>query len=208
MAQNAIHFVKTLGELVRPEIFSLDALNDISESRNKMDSIKDKFAQDHGANLNNLKQRVTGEIARPDGLSNKDRNQKALTHWFSQDKGEAQAGFEQILAARLKDAERRSAEPQLESMPSSEDSWLAWTSEDEHLFDRPVKQMWKDYDDEQTALVKVDYIDQREHFDAQPGDAPVSRELSQDEVSQAEYLERIDVGTAVHGGNISLNYWI
>ncbi len=94
---------------------------------------------------------------------------------------------------------RRSNLPLLESLPSSEDSWLAWTSEDEYLFDRPVQQMWKEYDDEQTALVKVVYIAQGPaQFDAQPEEAQ----------DMDEYLEKIDVGTATHGGSMSLNYWV
>ncbi|MDQ5967295.1 MAG: hypothetical protein QG625_3451 [Cyanobacteriota bacterium erpe_2018_sw_39hr_WHONDRS-SW48-000098_B_bin.30] len=205
MVANVMLFVKSLSELVRPEVLlevnngqiAMPDLNQIVREKHKMDSLKDKFATDHAANLSNIKRRATGEIASPDGLSNKQRHHKAILHWFNTEK----PNQEKALTERLQSVEmsRRSNLPMLEPLPSSEDSWLAWTSEDEYLFDRPVQQMWKEYDDEQTALVKVDYIAQGpSQFDAQP-------EVAQD---MDEYLEKIDVGTATHGGSMSLNYWV
>lgn len=214
MIFNVMLFVKSLSELVRPEVLAevnngnmqMPDLGDIARQQSKMIAMKEKFAGDHGANLGNLKRRATGEIARPDGLTTRDSHKKAMGHWFHVEKESP----EQALSDRLEQASRSRQNnlPAIEPLPSSEDSFLAWTSEDEYFFDRPVREMWKTFDDESTDLIKADvrYVNEGPaKFDAQP-------ESNQSENSEVDedYLSKIDVGSAFHSqSSISLsNYWV
>lgn len=214
MIFNVMLFVKSLSELVRPEVLAevnngnmqMPDLGDIARQQSKMIAMKEKFASDHGANLGNLKRRATGEIARPDGLTSRDSHKKAMGHWFHVEKESP----EQALSERLEQASRSRLNnlPAIEPLPSSEDSFLAWTSEDEYFFDRPVREMWKTFDDECTDLIKADvrYVNEGPaKFDAQP-------ETNQGESGDLDedYLSKIDVGSAFHSqSSISLsNYWV
>jgi len=210
---NVLLFVRSLSELVRPEVLAevnsgkmpMPNLGEIAGNQDKMVSLKDKFACDHGANLSNLKRRATGEIATPDGLSNMERHRKAMLRWFSSERESP----EQALNERMKQVEQRrlNSLPSLPSLPSSEDSFLAWTSEDEYLFDRPVKQQWKDYDDSLNQLATVvEYINEGPSaFDAQP--AQKFEEGSDCDLE--DMLSKIDVGTAYHASSSLMmpNYW-
>lgn len=215
MISNVLLFVRSLGELVRPEVLAevnsgkmpMPNLGQIASNQDKMVSLKGKFACDHGANLSNLKWRATGEVATPDGLSNMERHRKAMLRWFSSERESP----EQALNERMQQVELRRLRslPSLPSLPSSEDSFLAWTSEDEYLFDRPVQQQWKKYDDSlnQVATV-IEYINEgASAFDAQP--AQMVENATAADCDLDEMLAKIDVGTAYHASSSLLmpNYW-
>ncbi len=210
MLFNVMLLVKGLTELARPAVLAevnsgnlpMPDLRAVVNDQSKMSSIKGKFEVDHAANLGNLKRRATGEISCPDGLSTRDRQRKALSYWFSAE--EERESQEKSLNDRLDAAARATRLPMLEPLPSSEDCFLAWTSEDEYLFDRPVKESWRSFEESSNSLVKVEYV----HQSGQSSFAP--EENSQSNVDAfAEVSDDIGVGTAYHGGNLTMpSYWV
>jgi hypothetical protein len=210
MLFNVMLLVKGLTELARPAVLAevnsgnlpMPDLRAVVNDQSKMSSIKGKFEVDHAANLGNLKRRATGEVSCPDGLSTRDRQRKALSYWFSAE--EERESQEKSLNDRLDAAARATRLPMLEPLPSSEDCFLAWTSEDEYLFDRPVKESWRNFEESSNSLVKVEYV----HQSGQSSFAP--EENSQSNLDAlAEVSDDIGVGTAYHGGNLTMpSYWV
>lgn len=179
MISSVILFVKSLSSFVRPEVLadvnsgnmSLPDIGHIMRSRKKMAALRGKFACDHGANMGELKRRVSSDVKSSDGLSIRDRQEMAISHWFSPER----PGSQDVLNERLLNFERNRiyALPRIEPLPSVEDSFLAWSSEDEYLFETPVVELWRDFEGERTA-VAIYMESGPSQFDASPSQTEFS----------------------------------
>lgn len=107
-------------------------------------------AQSHQAfNLNDA--RRLADADREDNVLCRERQKEAMMHWF----GDTRRSEVEAIESRINDIDRgrRAGMPLIEPLPSIEDSFLAWTNEDEYLFDSSIKESWRDFDDDQTGLV-------------------------------------------------------
>lgn len=170
MISSVILFVKGISEIVSQSNLAesgnmqIPDIGHIMRSRKKMAALKGKFACNHGANLGELKRLADSEVKSSDGLSMKERQRNAIIHWFNPEK----AGKQDLLSERLQNFERnrKYSLPAIEPLPSVEDSFLAWSSEDEYLFEAPVRELWRDFADERTVVAV--YVDADPEFDASP----------------------------------------
>jgi len=128
--------------------------DDISKNKKKLVSMRSKRATvEHEAaalDLEAFRNRVNSDKPKSDGLCLRDRHKSAMKHWFKKEG----RGDEEVIAKRLS-TPTASRLPALEPLPSSEDSFLAFTCDDEVLFDAPVRERWKEFVDEKTAVVPV-----------------------------------------------------
>lgn len=128
--------------------------DDINKTKKKLVNMRFKrAAENHEAaplDLEAFRARVSNDRPKSDGRCLRDRHKSAMKHWFKKD----DAGDEELIAQRLAQSSS-SRLPVLEPLPSSEDSFLAFTCDDEVLFDPPVRERWKEFVDEKTAVVRV-----------------------------------------------------
>lgn len=128
--------------------------DDIAKTKKKLVSMRFKRSNESDEanvlDLEAVRARVHTDKPKKDGLSMRDRHKSAMKHWFNKDT----AGDEEVIAQRLS-APPASRLPALEPLPSSEDSYLAFTCDDEVFFDAPVLERWKEFVDEKTAVVRV-----------------------------------------------------
>jgi hypothetical protein len=128
--------------------------DDIAKTKTKLAAMR--FKRHSGADraapldLEAVRARVHTDKPKGDGLSLRDRHKSAMKHWFKKET----AGDEEVIAQRLSTTSS-SRLPALEPLPSSEDSFLAFTCDDEVFFDAPVIERWKEFVDEKTAVVRV-----------------------------------------------------
>jgi hypothetical protein len=147
------------GKLVRPEPIAekLPDWDDISKNKKKlvaMRSRRDTLNPDGDSrpslDLDAVRARVNDEHNKRPVGSARDQHKKGMKHWFKKDLPSGEDAIAQRLApppaSRL---------PALEPLPSSEDSFLAFTCDDELFFDPPVRERWKELVDEKTAVVRV-----------------------------------------------------
>jgi hypothetical protein len=147
------------GKLIRPEPIAEKLLDwdDISKNKKKlvaMRSRRETLDPDGDArpslDLEAVRARVCDDSnKRPIG-STRDQHKKGMKHWFKKD----MPSGEDVIAQRLAPPQA-SRLPALEPLPSSEDSFLAFTCDDELFFDPPVRERWKELVDEKTAVVRV-----------------------------------------------------
>jgi hypothetical protein len=128
--------------------------DDITKTKQKLVAMRFKRGDDDDAtsrlDLEAVRARVTADKLNRDGLSVRDRHKVAMKHWFkSQTKAD-----EEVIAQRLSPPPS-SRLPAIEPLPSSEDSYLAFTCDDEVFFDAPVLERWKEFADEKTSIVRV-----------------------------------------------------
>jgi len=128
--------------------------DNIAKNKKKLAAMRSKRAHvEHepaALDLEAFRNRVNSDKPKSDGRCLRDRHKSAMNHWFKKEG----LGDEEVIAKRLS-APPTSRLPALEPLPSSEDSFLAFTCDDEILFDAPVHERWKDYVDEKTAVVPV-----------------------------------------------------
>jgi len=126
----------------------------LHKTKKKLVSMRFKRSSDASGSLpldlEAVRDRVNIDKPKSDGLSLRDRHKSAMKHWFKKD----------VMSEEEKIAERLSPQsssrlPALEPLPSSEDSYLAFTCDDEVFFDAPVRERWKEFVDEKTAVVRV-----------------------------------------------------
>jgi hypothetical protein len=147
MIANVLLFVKELGSsLVNTtgKSFEMPDFQTIKLNKNRLNSMKER--PDMAAKVDT--RRFLSSAA---GLTTQERQKKAISHWFTDEKvSEASK-----IAQRLEDKDRatRDGLPAIEPLPSQEDSLLAWTSEDAHLMDGAVTESWRNYCDDGSELV-------------------------------------------------------
>ncbi len=95
--------------------------------------------------------RRMADTDREDNVLCRERQKEAMLHWF----GDTRRGEVEAIEQRINDIDRsrRAGLPLIEPLPSIEDSFLAWTNEDEYLFEGSIKESWRDFDDDHTGLV-------------------------------------------------------
>ena len=98
-----------------------------------------------------LQQRLWVDSDRQDNVLCRERQKEAMMRWF----GDSRRGEVEAIEQRINniDRGRRAGMPLIEPLPSIEDSFLAWTNEDEYLFEASIKESWRDFDEDQTGLV-------------------------------------------------------
>jgi hypothetical protein len=128
--------------------------DDIAKTKKKLVAMRFKrnSEDDRPAplDLEAVRARVHSDKPKRDGLSLRDRHKSAMKHWFKSDA----VSDEGVIAQRLS-TPPASRLPSIEPLPSSEDSYLAFTCDDEVFFDAPVLERWKEFVDEKTAIVRV-----------------------------------------------------
>jgi len=150
LISNVLLFVKSLSSsvtlarrgLILPEIFDL--------KRNK-ERLTRMRVQAHQGHFDLDDARRMADTDRDGNVFCRERQHEAMMHWF----GDARRTEVEEIEQRINDIGRgrRAGLPQIEPLPSIEDSFLAWTNEDEYLFESSIKESWKDFDDDQTGLV-------------------------------------------------------
>jgi hypothetical protein len=75
---------------------------------------------------------------------------KVANHWFRKPGDDR----EEAIAARLEPSSANTL-PTPPPLPSSEDSFLAFNSDDELFFDPPARERWRELSDDKTAVVPV-----------------------------------------------------
>jgi hypothetical protein len=147
---NVLLLVKSLSSSVTRAKGGLVLPNFIDIDRNKQ-RLAQMRAQSHqgGFNLNDARRMADTE--RADNVLCRERQKESMMHWF----GDTRRSEVEQIEQRINDIDRgrRAGMPLIEPLPSIEDSFLAWTNEDECLFDPSIKESWRDFDDDQTALV-------------------------------------------------------
>lgn len=147
MIANVLLFVKELGSsLVNTtgKSFEMPDFQTIKLNKNRLNSMKER--PEMAAKVDT--RRFLSSAA---GLTTQERQKKAISHWFTDEKvTEAHK-----IAQRLEDRDRatRDGLPSIEPLPSQEDSLLAWTSEDAYLMDCAVTESWRSYCDDGSELV-------------------------------------------------------
>jgi hypothetical protein len=128
--------------------------DDIAKNKKKLMAMRSKRGNQVDGpapmDLEAVRARVHTDRPKKDGLSTRDRHKVAMNHWFKA----GSAADEEVIAQRLS-TPPASRLPALEPLPSSEDSYLAFTCDDEVLFDAPVLERWREFVDEKTAIVRV-----------------------------------------------------
>jgi len=128
--------------------------DDIAKTKKKLVAMRFKRNSDEDGpaplDLEAVRARVHSDKPKRDGLSLRDRHKSAMKHWFKSDA----AGEAAVIAERLS-TPAASRLPSIEPLPSSEDSYLAFTCDDEVFFDAPVLERWKEFVDEKTDIVRV-----------------------------------------------------
>jgi hypothetical protein len=135
--------------------------DDIAKTKKKLAAMRFKRETENEItrlDLEALRARVTTDKPKRDGRSLRDRHRSAMNHWFKSDG----TGEEEVIAQRLS-APPASRLPAIEPLPSSEDSYLAFTCDDAVFFDDPVQERWKDFADERTAVVRVRRSDEQSY---------------------------------------------
>lgn len=154
MQHNLIDLVKSFGSAFLPRISEsgIIELPDFGNmQRNKQRLSRMKQGQRRILDMASVRSRLNNEELE---AAKKEQQRQALNHWFEDDK----AAEEEALNERLGDLERgrRYGLPAIEPLPSVEDSFLAWSSEDAYMLDAPVLESWRSYGDDDTSLVYVD----------------------------------------------------
>lgn len=150
MISNVLLLVKSLSSTVSRAKGGLILPNFIDIDRNKQ-RLAQMRAQSHqgGFNLNDA--RRMADTDREENVLCRERQKTAMMHWF----GDSHRSEVEAIEQRINDIDRgrRAGMPLIEPLPSIEDSFLAWTNEDEYLFESSIKESWRDFDDDQTGLV-------------------------------------------------------
>lgn len=155
MISNVLLLVKNLGTslnfsngLIVPDFFNME--------RNKQRLTRMRVQAHQGSfDLNDA--RRMADTDREDNVLCRERQQEAMLHWF----GDTRRSEVEAIEERFNDIDRsrRAGLPLIEPLPSIEDSFLAWTNEDEYLFEGSIKESWRDFDDDQTGLVLASNYD-------------------------------------------------
>lgn len=147
MIANVLLFVKELGSsLVNTtgKSFEMPDFQTIKLNKNRLNSMKER--PEMAAKIDS--RRFLSSAA---GLTTQERQKKAISHWFTDEKASEADKIAQRLEAR--DRATRDGLPSIEPLPSQEDSLLAWTSEDAYLMDGAVTESWRNYCDDGSELV-------------------------------------------------------
>lgn len=190
MIANVLIFVKELGSsLVNTtgKSFEMPDFQTIKLNKNRLSNMKER--PEMAAKVDSRRFLTSGV-----GLTTQEKQKKAISHWFTDEKvTEAHK-----IAQRLEDRDRatRDGLPAIEPLPSQEDSLLAWTSEDAHLMDAPVRESWRNYCDDGSELVLAagaafDYeLDVAYDFEPRFEEVTVTQEFS--EVAYQEAAQDLD----------------
>lgn len=150
MISNVLLLVKSLSSSVIRAKDGLILPNFIDIDRNKQ-RLSRMRAQSHQGGFSLVDARRMADTDREDNVLCRERQKEAMMHWF----GDTQRSEVEAIEQRINDIDRarRAGMPLIEPLPSIEDSFLAWTNEDEYLFESSIKESWRDFDDDHTGLV-------------------------------------------------------
>jgi len=150
LISNVLFFVKSLSSSVTLTQSGLILSDFFNMGRNK-ERLTRMRVQSHQGAFDLDDARRMADTAREDNVLCRERQKEAMLHWF----GDTRRSEVEDIEQRINNVERgrRAGMPQIEPLPSIEDSFLAWTNEDEYLFEASIKESWKDFEDDHTDLV-------------------------------------------------------
>lgn len=155
MHQNVIDLVRSFGSAFLPRIvdngiIELPDFGNMQRNKQRLSRMKQSSAK-KSLDIDAVRSKFTDDNFEAE---KKEKQRQALSYWFEDTK----LAEEEALSERLGDfdRDRRYGLPTIEPLPSVEDSFLAWTSEDAYMLDSRVRESWRDFDDDNTSLVRVD----------------------------------------------------